>query len=79
MDVLGQRYCVLDIEGISLEKDRVCSRGFYSRIHIFVWKAAIECFDSSKKVFRIVSCIAFNDLTRGERRHYDFFLYNFMA
>ena len=74
MDVLGRRYCVLDIEGILLEKHRVCSRGFYSIIHNCVWKAAIECFDSSTKVFEFVLCIAFNDLTVGERRHYDFLL-----
>ena len=67
----GQRYAIMDIEGISLHKGREHPRGRYSRIHNCVRMLAIVCYDGSMAVFEFTPCVKFNDLVKKEQESYN--------
>ena len=67
----GQRYAIMDIEGISLHKGREHLRGRYSRIHNCVRMLAIVCYDGSMAEFEFTPCVKFNDLVKKEQESYN--------
>ena len=68
MDVLTRRYCVMDIEGISLGKHRPQVKGLFSKIHYCNRKMALQCFDSTTRVFEFKPCVEFDDLNLKEQK-----------
>ena len=71
MELLRRRYAVLDIEGITLDKSRPQPKGKYSKIHICNRKVALECYDSSTKVYEFSPCVEWKDLLlKPERKSF---------
>ena len=69
--LLSQKYVILDIEAIALDKNRQSvAAGRYANIHNCTRKFAALLYDGSSLVREFKPCLDWRDLTNGERfRH----------
>ena len=63
-----ESYAIIDIEGISLGKDRdYPPAGKYNKIHVCRRKVAVELWDGRSLVLESVPCVPYTGLTTKER------------
>ena len=73
MDALLRCYTVIDIESISLDKNRPHWKGRFSKIHNCQRNVAVECYDSSSRIFEFCPCIEWKELTwRREQKSFEY-------
>ena len=77
MELLNRRYTILDIEGISLSKERSEERiGAYSRIHNCLRKTAVLLYDGRTAVQEAEPCIEREALMETEEKSFSWCMEN---
>ena len=73
MESLDKNYVVVDIEAISLSKNRVdLSTGYYSSIHNCIRKIALLFWDNSIQIYEFCPCVTYSDLHKKERLSFNY-------
>ena len=73
MESLDKNYVVIDIEGISLSKNRVdLSTGYYSSIHNCIRKIAFLFWDNSIQIYEFSPCVTYSDLHKKEKLSFNY-------